>query len=475
MKIKILYLFLASLLIILTVSVTAFATPIYDDENEIGDIDWEDAVLEESIVTVGDVTVYEGQSTVDVPITVSGSTGLAGLQLSMTYSDGLELTVIERGEALSELTYTKPNDMNANPITLLLAGEVADDNTNGVLYTLTFSLPSDAIGNYSVDIKLEDAYDNDMETVPVTVYNGTITVIPAEPPVKAVGKALLLDGGIGVKVYFEYDSDVVSIDDVMAEATIINSDNGLSDTVDLELFEAENLDNTVYGIIEVSPKDYENTTMNVTASALGSSSETVALKVSEIIDEYQSCTTVSPSVISLVNALETYCEQADIFFNNKTAKEITLTTEEEGALTMPTLAGDKTVGNLTFYSSTLLLKSKVTLRHYFTIDGEFNPSDYTVDGAELYDRTDGYAYLEIANINASELHNVKKVVLEKGDSKIVLSFSPLNYVTLNYKSTDTRLANIVKALYKYSIESKNYLNPEITYPLEEDEIPRVQW
>ncbi|MBQ7897963.1 MAG: hypothetical protein IJ323_06020 [Clostridia bacterium] len=470
MKTKILSLFFASLLIILTVSVTAFATLDYSDESETESPGWENEESE-TVVTIGDVTVSKGQSTVDVPITVSGNTGLAGLQLSMTYSDGLELTAIERGDALSGLTYTKPNDLTANPITLVLAGEVADD-TNGTLYTLTFSLPNDTAQTYSVDVEVIDAYDNDMETVAVTVDSGIINV---ESVISAVGKSLLLDGGIGVKVYFEYDPDVVSIDGVTAEATVINSDNGLSDTVELELFEAENLENTVYGIIEVSPKDYENITMNVTASAVGSSSETVAFKVSEIIDEYQLSNTVSSSVISLVNALEAYCEQADIFFNNKTAKEITLTAEEESALTMPTLTGNKTVGNLTFFSSTLLLKSKVTIRHYFTIDGEFDLSDYTVDGAEFYDRGDGYAYLEIADINASELHYVKNVILEKGDSKIVLSFSPLNYVTLNYKSTDTRLANIVKALYKYNIESKNYLNPEITYPLEEDEVPRVQW
>ncbi|MBQ8755796.1 MAG: hypothetical protein IJZ19_12260, partial [Lentisphaeria bacterium] len=257
MKTKILSLFFASLLIILTVSVTAFATLDYSDESETESPGWENEESE-TVVTIGDVTVSKGQSTVDVPITVSGNTGLAGLQLSMTYSDGLELTAIERGDALSGLTYTKPNDLTANPITLVLAGEVADD-TNGTLYTLTFSLPNDTAQTYSVDVEVIDAYDNDMETVAVTVDSGIINV---ESVISAVGKSLLLDGGIGVKVYFEYDPDVVSIDGVTAEATVINSDNGLSDTVELELFEAENLENTVYGIIEVSPKDYENITMN---------------------------------------------------------------------------------------------------------------------------------------------------------------------------------------------------------------------
>ncbi len=116
-----------------------------------------------------------------IPVTISDNVGLAGLQLSLSYSNALTLKGIETGDALNGLTFTSPGNLLANPITLLLAGEVADD-TNGTVFNLTFTVNADTPeGDYDVSITVVDSYDNDMETVHVSNTSTTVTVVHYTP------------------------------------------------------------------------------------------------------------------------------------------------------------------------------------------------------------------------------------------------------------------------------------------------------
>ena len=54
------------------------------------------------VMAVDTMTVSPGQ-TVEVPIRLSGNTGLAGIRLTISYSQSLTLTQITKGEALSTL------------------------------------------------------------------------------------------------------------------------------------------------------------------------------------------------------------------------------------------------------------------------------------------------------------------------------------------------------------------------------------
>ncbi|MBQ7897962.1 MAG: hypothetical protein IJ323_06015 [Clostridia bacterium] len=116
-----------------------------------------------------------------IPVTISDNTGLAGLQLSLFYSDSLTLKSVETGDALNGLTFTSPGNFSANPITLLLAGETADDS-NGTVFNLTFTVNADTPeGDYDINITVVDSYDNDMETVLVSNTSATVTVVHYTP------------------------------------------------------------------------------------------------------------------------------------------------------------------------------------------------------------------------------------------------------------------------------------------------------
>ena len=52
-----------------------------------------------------------GTETVEVPIKISDNTGILGMTLQVAYDEGLTLTGVAKGEALSSLTFTKPNSI----------------------------------------------------------------------------------------------------------------------------------------------------------------------------------------------------------------------------------------------------------------------------------------------------------------------------------------------------------------------------
>ena len=131
-------------------------------------------------ISVSEMTVEQGIETVEVPISIAGNTGILGLQLKVKYAEGLTLTGVEKGEALTALAFTKPGDLTADPITLMWDGESNVDTSNGVIATLTFTVPADA-GDYAIEIANSIVLDEDMYDVEVTIVDGKIIVVESEP------------------------------------------------------------------------------------------------------------------------------------------------------------------------------------------------------------------------------------------------------------------------------------------------------
>ena len=110
------------------------------DDNEDDEGDVESGVNHDGpIITIGEVTAQPEES-IDVPVYISGNTGICGATLRITYDESLTLTQITQGDALSELSMTKPGNLTANPFNLVFDG-IEQDNTNGLFFTLTFTAP----------------------------------------------------------------------------------------------------------------------------------------------------------------------------------------------------------------------------------------------------------------------------------------------------------------------------------------------
>ena len=139
---------------------------------------------------IGNITATEGE-TVEVPVILSGNTGICGANIRIAYDSNLQLVGITNGSALSTLTMTKPGDMTSNPFTLVWDGMEAD-YTDGTIAVLTFKVPSN-VGKYNVSLSYDegDIVNNTLTPVSVGLKNGSITVSGKQPP--ASGTTLTIE------------------------------------------------------------------------------------------------------------------------------------------------------------------------------------------------------------------------------------------------------------------------------------------
>ena len=422
-------------------------------------------------LTVSSVRVSPESQSAEVTISLSGNTGLSGLQLSMSYEEGLVLEGITRGDGLGSMTYTKPNDLTDNPISLLLDAET-DDSSNGLLYTLSFSLPTEKKAEYSVNVSVVDAYDFDLNTVDVAVTNGKISIEQPDDSLTYLGTSLILDGSIGVKMSFEYDSQVVDAESLTMTGVITDSSTSTSKEVDVPVTFDED-GKTVYGIVYVAPKDIDNVSVNVTISAKTVNgaeltvdnipSITVPAYIS-VIKDYAETNEEYAKALDLVLALEKYCDYADKYYDKSVTEvdEIELTDAQKRRIEGFAIAPQVSVANLgaiKYYSSSLILNETVTIRHYFTVTGEINLNDYTVEGANELKKAKGnnnLVYIDITDIPAQKLSEYWTAKISYADSSMTVKFSPLNYAGLIYESDDAKLRNLVKSIAEYSYQADLY-------------------
>ena len=147
----------------------------------------------EDITTIGvDEMIVEAGATVSVPIRIRNNSGVCGATITIAYGVGLELTGVEKGDALGSLTMTKPGNFTANPINIVWDG-LEEDNSDGIMAELTFKVPEEP-GDYDIKISYEDGdiVNGDLEPVDVEVMSGKITVenwtMPVQPMI-SVGNA----------------------------------------------------------------------------------------------------------------------------------------------------------------------------------------------------------------------------------------------------------------------------------------------
>jgi hypothetical protein len=155
-------------------------------------------------------------------------------------------------------------------------------------------------------------------------------------------------------------------------------------------------------------------------------------------------------------ALTNYGNVANAYFN----KENIVETEEMKNVTADDVQNYKaTLGDknalpegITYKSTSLILESETTLRHYF------NVTDDAVDTATEYGLkkvSDGLYCYDFAHIKAQNLGEAQTLKIEG----FAITASPLSYAyaVLNGNS-DNGLKNLVKSMYLYNQTAKEYNN-----------------
>ena len=143
------------------------------------------------LVRVENKTVHRGQ-TFELEIFLDQNPGLIALMLELEYDKtAMELVGISHGDALVSHTFTTTNTntedgFSITPFRMLWDGR-EQDNTTGVLVTLTFESKIDAeIGDYPVYISYDKQNTNSEYGVPcdVQIQNGCVTLIKGAYTVK---------------------------------------------------------------------------------------------------------------------------------------------------------------------------------------------------------------------------------------------------------------------------------------------------
>ena len=236
---------------------------------------------------------------------------------------------------------------------------------------------------------------------------------------------------------------------------------------------------TAYTVVYIPPKDADN--IMVSMEVKYQTVDGVSLACTDIpnvtvpayintLKELSKTDEECAKALELVKALEVYCDYADKYFDKSVVnvEEIVLDKSQEDnikELISPVRTPDKTIGQLDFYGTSLILEGEITLRHYFKMNGEIAFDAYTVKGAEglkYSENNEGFVYVDVENVHANELANKKTVTVSYGENDMTIVFSPLHYIALTYNCDEVKLRNLSKALYRYYVEAKSYTNDSIT-------------
>lgn len=129
-------------------------------------------------LTVEKKAVPLGTSEVAIQVTLEENPGISNVKFAFAYPEGFTLTSIQKGNALSSLTFTPPGKLTANPVTPIWDGLEAD-TTNGVVVTLTFAI-SDQVkpGDYAVTVSYEkgNLLDGNLEDIDIELIQGGVEI-----------------------------------------------------------------------------------------------------------------------------------------------------------------------------------------------------------------------------------------------------------------------------------------------------------
>lgn len=136
-------------------------------------------------VTVESVNAVPG-SNVEVNINVKNNPGILAANFTVTYDKGLTLIDSKSGDAFSALSMTKPENYNSPCKFGWDALEIADEDIkDGTILTLTFSVDKSVSANSKLNVKLSyqngNIIDSDLNDIPVTINNGSVTIIDYIP------------------------------------------------------------------------------------------------------------------------------------------------------------------------------------------------------------------------------------------------------------------------------------------------------
>lgn len=326
---------------------------------------------------------------------------------------------------------------------------------NGKTYTLSEIAPQVNLNGYTFvgwtdgenTYKLTDAvsFETDGELQVVKTY-GSIT-----------GATITLGGEIGVNFY-------VQLPEAATTQTVTFAVGG-NVVKTVELASVTNESNRYKLTYKVAPKDFRT---EITLTVNGETAKTYSADayLNTVINDTTNAFNAKDKAIA--QATFDYCSIASKYFDG-VATEVTVTALTESEL--GALEAYKHVANLEnlpegieVLGPRLVLKSETAIRIYFSAEIDLSAASVTVNGkaAEFIERVASgitVYYVEVAEIAAKDLDETATITVSAGGATLAeISYSALSYVrsALLDTTTDTALAEMVTALYRYNQAANAY-------------------
>lgn len=121
------------------------------------------------------------------------------------------------------------------------------------------------------------------------------------------------------------------------------------------------------------------------------------------------------------------------------------------------------ITGVSYYGSSLILRSKTIVRHYFKITGPIADYSFICNGDVSHPKQYGnteYYYIDSENLSAADLDSKTTITIRKGKERLSLTYSPLDYVKSVLAEDSTQPQNVKDAslaLYWYYKAANAYI------------------
>ncbi len=183
------------------------------------------------------------------------------------------------------------------------------------------------------------------------------------------------------------------------------------------------------------------------------------VSVSDYLTELKNTEGEDTPLANLVTAMKTYGTAADKFFNGGNVNPVDSVTADN--LSAYTFTKNDAPEGISYYGSSLILKSETTVRHYFQLEEGKNIENFKfyVDDADepvTPVEKQGYYYIDITNISADKLDTAHTVKIN--ETTVISNYCALSYAktVLSSGTADNNLKNLVKTLYLYNQKAYSY-------------------
>ncbi len=441
-----------------------------DDRNKLYPDDYDPMELQ----YLQDINDWEGERFLGCIVTSLDSWYILKRNMIVQYRDALF------GESYSVYGLPEAPKVTLNYQTLTtneLFDESYEYSYDGVNWTTcdgkAISFTQGNVGYY-IWVRLKATSENFAGDV-TKVYVQSATFSGEKLDERLVGYSLSLKGNIGVNFYLDIDEETAKNVSTYMLFTMPDGKESKVYIGDARKGELNNIECYIFTCEVPAAEMNEGITgVLVSGDKIGDSYEYAVKTYGDYIIENPNQQEAFDDVEPLVKSMLVYGGYSQEYFDKSTDKlasegiENDIENSQIDVDSIEDFEVPRTNIGIKYYASSLLLKSETSIRHYFTVQQEDKTLDeikeeytFEFDGQVVEPMMkDGRIYIQKDNIAAAELDTYYEVIVTNNNTgkSIQFSYSALNYVeaVIEMQHANTKLINLVKAMYFYNLEADKY-------------------